>query len=389
MKSDVDFWQRYRAGWHLLAAAAVVLVSGFAFVDHQSLRDRVIMLGLLAAILVWYGLIGAPTLRDYDERRALVYFVGIYVLLNGLYPLTMAAAYLLFMFNPQLFTMIRGWRLRVFVMIILYGEIAVWTLIHAGFAPLTVALLGLYVAAPMVFSVLIGMFIEGIITQSRQRADLIAELLRTRAELAAEPHEAGVYAERERLASEIHDTLAQGFTSILMLTQAARVGLVRSPDGVGPQLDLIERAARENLAEARALVAALTPPDLAENGLAEALGRLAERHTRDTGVPVSVAFSGTADIAPGSDVVLLRAAQEALTNVRKHADASQVRIEYTGGQIAIVDDGRGFDPARVREGYGLPGLRNRAAAYGGTATVESAPGAGTTVRVSLPEGAAG
>jgi signal transduction histidine kinase len=388
MKSDVDFWQRYRAGWHLMAAAAVVLVSAFVLVDVEKPRAELIVLVLLAAILGWYALVGAPTLREHDERRSLIYFAGVFLLLNGVYPLTMAAAYLLFMFNPQLFTMIHTWRIRAIVMVVLYGQIAFWSIIRAGFTPLTLALLGLYVAAPMVFSVLIGMFIEGIITQSRQRADLIAELLRTRAELAAERHEAGVYAERERLASEIHDTLAQGFTSILMLTQAARVGLVRSPDGVGPQLDLIERAARENLAEARALVAALTPPDLAENGLAEALGRLAERHTRDTGVPVSVAFSGAADITPGSDVVLLRAAQEALANVRKHADASQVRIEYTGGQIAIIDDGRGFDPARVREGYGLPGLRNRAAAYGGTATVESTPGAGTTVRVSLPEGAA-
>jgi signal transduction histidine kinase len=379
---EVDFWQRYRAGWHLMSAAAVVLVSAYVFVDVPRWRDRVIVLALLAGILGWYALVGAATIKANDERRALLYFAGVFVLLNGVYPLTMAAAYLLFMFNPQLFTMIRAWRLRAVVMIILYGQIAVWTLVHAGFTPVTLGLIGLYVAAPMVFSVLIGTFIEGIITQSRQRAELIAELLRTRAELAAERHDAGVYAERERLASEIHDTLAQGFTSILMLTQAARVGLDRSPDGIGIQLDLIERAARENLAEARALVAALTPPDLAESGLVEALGRLAERHTRDTGVPVAVTATGVG--SPGADVIFLRAAQEALANIRKHASASHIRIEYAGGQIAIIDDGCGFDPAAVREGYGLPGLRNRASAYGGTATVESAPGAGTTVRVTVP-----
>src|SRR5262249_60256819 len=122
----------------------------------------------------------------------------------------------------------------------LCGAIAFWLLVPAGLPPLTLVVLGLYVAAAIVFSVLIGRFIEGIITQSRQRADLIGELLATRAELAAERHDAGVYAERERLASEIHDTLAQGFTGILMLTQAARVGLGRSPGGVGAQLDPIE-----------------------------------------------------------------------------------------------------------------------------------------------------
>jgi signal transduction histidine kinase len=73
--------------------------------------------------------------------------------------------------------------------------------------------------------------------------------------------------------------------------------------------------------------------------------------------------------------------------VTKHASASHIRIEYTAGQIAIVDDGCGFDPSAVREGYGLPGLRNRAASYGGTVIVSSAPGAGTTVRVTLPSGA--
>ena len=83
-------------------------------------------------------------------------------------------------------------------------------------------------------------------------------------------------------------------------------------------------------------------------------------------------------------MIFLRAAQEALANIRKHASASHVRIEYAGGQIAITDDGCGFDPAAVREGYGLPGLRNRASAYGGRATVESKPGAGTTVRVTVP-----
>src|SRR3954471_23667740 len=177
---ELDFWERYRVGWHLMAAASVVLVSGFAFVDVPRWRERAIVLAFLAAILAWYALVGAATLRPHDERRALIYFAGTFVLLNGVYPITMAAAYLLFMLNPQLFTMIHGWRLRTSVMVVLYGQIAVWTLIHAGFTLWTLALLGLYVAAPMVFSVLIGMFIEGIITQSRQRADLIGELLRTR-----------------------------------------------------------------------------------------------------------------------------------------------------------------------------------------------------------------
>src|SRR5581483_7402476 len=205
----------------------------------------------------------------------------------------------------------------------LYGQIAGWTVYHLGFSLHTVGMIGLWVLVPLGFAIMIGGFITGIIRQSRGRAELIDELQRTRDELAGERHEAGVRAERERLAAEIHDTLAQGLTSILMLAQAARVALDRDRASVEAQLDLVEHAARENLAEARALVASLTPPDLAERSLVEALVRLGARHTRDTGVPVEVRASGRpASSAPGTDVVLLRAAQEALTNVRRHAEAS-------------------------------------------------------------------
>jgi signal transduction histidine kinase len=387
---EVDFWQRYRAGWHLLAGVTVLLVALFvAFADDAATHPAVV-LGVLAAILLWYAIFGVPALRHENERFGLVYFFGVIVLLNGAYPFTMTVAYLLFMLNPQLFAMLDAWRWRVVLLVLLYGQIIVWTLIDSGFTLFSFAMIGLTAAVPMIFALLIGGYISGIIAQSRQRRELIAELTRTREALAAERHDAGVRAERERLAAEIHDTLAQGFTSIFMLTQAARAALRRSPAAVDGQLELIERAARENLAEARALVGALKPPDLAESGLAEALGRLAERHTRDTGVPVAVVIAGAGpDGTAGVDAVLLRATQEALTNVKRHAAASSVRIELSraDGQaaVAIVDDGRGFDPASAVEGYGLPGLRDRATAYGGTCTVRSAPGAGTTVRVSLPE----
>jgi signal transduction histidine kinase len=110
-------------------------------------------------------------------------------------------------------------------------------------------------------------------------------------------------------------------------------------------------------------------------------------------VPVEVSASGrSASATPGTDVVLLRAAQEALANVRRHAGATSVHIELsrddTSSTIAVTDDGQGFDPTATDAGYGLRGMRNRAVAFGGGCAVESAPGAGTTVRVSIPEGRA-
>ncbi|GAA4721924.1 sensor histidine kinase [Phytohabitans rumicis] len=389
----VDFWQRYLAGWHILAGATILMVAVFVAIDDSTPFGRGIAMTSLALLLGWYALTGIPALRHEDDRLAFGYFVGVTVLLNGVFLVTMAGSFLLFMLNPQIFAMVRSWRVRFGVMALLYGEIGAWTLFHIGLNTHALSMVGLWVLIPMLFALLIGTYITGIIKQSRGRAELIDELRRTQAELAAERHEAGVRAERERLAIEIHDTLAQGFTSILMLAQAARVALDRDRETVESQLDLVERAARENLAEARALVAALVPPDLADRSLVEALVRLADRHTRDTGVPVDVAASGQpASSAPGTDAVLLRAAQEALANVRRHAGASTVHIalsrDDTSSTVAVTDNGQGFDPAAVDAGYGLRGMHNRAVAFGGTCTIESAPGAGTTVRVSLPEGRA-
>ena len=136
-------------------------------------------------------------------------------------------------------------------------------------------------------SLLLGLWIGQVIDQSKHRAELIGELERARAELGEAQHAAGVVAERERLAGEIHDTLAQGFTSIIALVQAERVRL-ESGRRPAPRLEVVEATARENLAEARALVAAFAPVDLQGADIEQALRRLAERFTAETGVPVRV-----------------------------------------------------------------------------------------------------
>jgi signal transduction histidine kinase len=383
-----DFWQRYRPAWHVLFGATVLLVAFFVAIDEAAAGYRGLALAALLVLVAWYAVVGVRALNHESDTRGLLYFVGVAVIMTGVYPVTMAGAFLLFTLNPSMFLMIVSWRFRIVALVLIYGEIVLWTFVHAGLTLGGLSLVGIWVLIPMLFAISIGGYITGIIRQSVQRAQLIEELTRTRAELADERHAAGMLAERERLAAEIHDTLTQGFTSILMLTQAARAGLDRDPATAAGQLDLIEHTARENIAEARALVAALTPPDLADHNLAEALGRLAERHTRDTGVPVDVVCSGGPG-RPATDAVLLRAAQEALANVRRHADAASVGItldrDAESASVTVTDDGGGFDPALVSEGYGLPGLRSRAAAFGGTCTVRSAPGEGTTVRVCIPE----
>jgi signal transduction histidine kinase len=202
-----------------------------------------------------------------------------------------------------------------------------------------------------------------------------------------------VMAERERLARDIHDTLAQGFTSVMLLLEAADAALGPGASSARPFLHDARKTASDNLAEARAMVAALSPPDLHDASLPAALRQLIDRISPDLGVDPQLTVTGTPrPLAANEEVVLLRATQEALTNARKHAAARRVSVElaYETAAVAlrITDDGRGFDPAAQLPGFGLSGMRSRVAQVNGTLRVQSVPGAGTTVAVDLPQAAA-
>jgi signal transduction histidine kinase len=201
--------------------------------------------------------------------------------------------------------------------------------------------------------------------------------------------QAGVMAERQRLAGEIHDTLAQGFSSILMLVQAAEAQLERSPATARSQLSLAAQTARENLAEARTLVGGLASAQLQAGTLEDALRRITHRAGAELGIAVSFSVDGSSRRLPAAtEVVLLRAGQEALANVRKHAAAHSVAVclcyasESVG--LTVTDDGAGFDPEQVNGGYGLSGMRVRVDEAGGAVVVRSAPAQGTSVQVEVP-----
>lgn len=217
--------------------------------------------------------------------------------------------------------------------------------------------------------------------------------------LVEEARQAATVRERQRMAHEIHDTLAQGFTSIVMNAQAAEGVAGRDSDSLQRHLGQIESTARESLTEARRLVWALRPERLAESSPGEALGELAESWSRQSGVEAGVEVVGKAvSLSTEAEATLLRTAQESLSNARKHAGASRVGItlSYMAERVLldIRDDGAGFDPDTVGRtssetngqsgGFGLEGMRERAEKAGGKLTVESAPGEGTTVALDLP-----
>ncbi|WP_214323738.1 sensor histidine kinase [Nonomuraea sediminis] len=230
-------------------------------------------------------------------------------------------------------------------------------------------------------------YFNSVAQQSAERKRLIDQLQAAQEARAAAERQAGVAAERQRLARDIHDSLTQGFASVVMLLEAAQATL---PDN--KHLSQALRAARENLAESRRVVRALRPGDLDECGLPEALRRLSGRLSDETGIEAHSVITGTLrPLEAQVQAELLRVAQEAVANARRHASAEQVTLTLSYMEDLVVldvhDDGGGFDPERAASGHGLSIMRERMEQLGGTLLVESAPGAGATVVASLPAAA--
>jgi signal transduction histidine kinase len=229
-------------------------------------------------------------------------------------------------------------------------------------------------------------------TQTRER--LITDLISTRSALAEQEREVGASAERQRLAGEIHDTIAQGLASSLLLLQAAKEeGLVDEPLA-RRYLDPAIALNRDNLAEARRFVRALAPAILDGRSLPEAIAHHCESTRIATGAPVKFNLVGQeVPMEAEQETALLRFVQGALANVAMHAHAKQtvVTLSYLpdGAVIDVYDDGVGFDPTKKPAptegtGFGLRSLRQRMEALHGTFSVESAPGDGTALAGWIP-----
>ncbi|GAA1741489.1 sensor histidine kinase [Aeromicrobium alkaliterrae] len=214
---------------------------------------------------------------------------------------------------------------------------------------------------------------------------------RLQAALLAQARDAGVHEERERLALEIHDTIAQGLIGIVTQLQAAR-----DTGDLAAAADHRERAAdlaREALGEARRSVQGLGPSGLDDADLDTAVREVVDRWSTVSGVRAELVVTGDPEPVSGDvAAAVLRVTQEALTNVARHAAASRVgvTIAFTPDEVVldVRDDGAGFDPVQDHAtevgGFGLPGMRTRAARVSGELVVESEPGEGTAVSLRVP-----
>jgi signal transduction histidine kinase len=377
-----------RQAEHVLFAGLLILGAA------QSAADRahpVAAACVAAATLGWYGGGALLASRRARTRRAGMLWLG--VLVVGWAVLVVLSAdfvwllFAIFLLALQLLPL--RWAVPLVVALALAGVLAV--VLHQG--RFTAAVL----AGPLIgaaVSVVISVVYRQLREESERRAQIVLELTAAQARVAAAERYAGTVAERERLAHEIHDTLAQSLSSIVLMLRSVAGQAAGLPAPAQRQLEVAEVAARSGLADIRRLVRTLEPAGLAATSLAAALERLVA-DTEPVGIEIGFDVDGEPyELPTPVAVALLRTAQGALGNVVAHSMAAHARVALTfqPGLVSldIADDGRGFDPgAPTREttagtGIGLDAMRTRLVEAGGTLTIESSVGRGTALSASVP-----
>ncbi|MFI6291475.1 sensor histidine kinase [Nonomuraea sp. NPDC050790] len=376
----MESWERSRRRWqHAFFASWLVLTSAGPVMEDGRPLPVVLVAGLAAWYAVWFVL-RTPAAGDVP----LPYVLGGGLLWLGLFAVD--SSFLVVGLSVLVPYCMDAVRVGVVAVVACAGG-WLWHRYHASGAifwteVVICALIAISAATA------VGYF-HSVAQQSAERKRLFDELQAAQEARAAAERQAGVAAERQRLARDIHDSLTQGFASVVMLLEAAQATL---PDN--RHLSQALRVTRENLAESRRVVRALRPGDLDECGLPEALRRLSGRLCDETGAEAQTVITGSPrPLEAGVQAELLRVAQEAVANARRHARAERVTLTLSYMEDLVVldvhDDGGGFDPGRAASGHGLSIMRERMEQLGGTLLVESAPGAGATVVASLPAGAPG
>lgn len=217
------------------------------------------------------------------------------------------------------------------------------------------------------------------------QATLAVQLTR----LVEEAKQAAILNERNAVAREIHDTLAQAFGGILMQLQAADYFFSRRPEGAHDHINTAQQLARDGLTAARQTVWLLYQGDLEYQNLAVLVPQVVDQLNTNAAIPLALEVIGKAyDIEPDVGVNLVRILQEAVNNGLRHAQAEEIhiRLVYEPGRIllAVSDDGIGFDPQEPRSGFGLTGMQQRAEHLNAQLKIDSRRGEGTQIQVVVP-----
>jgi signal transduction histidine kinase len=238
---------------------------------------------------------------------------------------------------------------------------------------------------------LVGYMVVRLMTNQRQQRRALAEANTQLAHYAGTLEQLATSRERNRLARELHDTLAHSLSGVAVQLEAVKTLWEDSPRDARSMLEQSLAATRNGLTETRRALQALRATPLEDLGLALSIRNLAESVASREGLALDLELPERLDLdslSPDMEQGIYRVAQEALENVAQHADARNVRlsISQANGHFAmtISDDGRGFDPESVDliHQFGLQGMRERTNILGGKLEVESQPGSGTTISLA-------
>ena len=391
-----DVWEKWEWLWTAIFYTTVLASFGLMLRDGNR-TAQVWVAGLLTAIMLfWHGLgfrLAYTNMASWDERAVarFIIIVGDIILWFVLVNISVAYYLALFGLFGQVFRQLPI-RYAATAAILLTTATIFEQLAGTGESfTLTNPTIWLFFFMGLA-AILLGIWVWAIIEQSTRRRQLIEQLEAAQAKLAAAERREGVLEERQRLAREIHDTLAQGFTSIVLHLEAAEQALTDDPERLQKHLDLARSTARTSLDQARRVVQDLKPDVLEQQSLPGAIERTAARWREASGLQLTTHITGQPlPLHPNVEVTLLRATEEALNNVRKHARATavQLTLSYMDDVVSldVQDDGVGLEraePSSLSGGYGLQAMRERAAQSGGVVTIESDPGEGTTVVLTIP-----
>ncbi len=397
-----DRWDKIWWLWSVILYATLLFAAVQVWFDARytaAQKGQMIVLAVVFALwngaFVYYLRRHAPDFsyeRDRYRVLALIYLsgaCGLWFALASRYPdFNLVLASLL----PQVFSYVRlRWAVPIGIVVI--GMAAyVQAPNIAGLLPgLSNGWLGGFLIVSAA-AVLFAYYLNGIMTQSADRRELIEQLEAARAELAAAERREGILQERARLAREIHDTLAQGFIGVITHLEASEQHLPENVARSRHHLTQAKELARRGLSQARRVVQDLRPEVLEELPLPDAVKRVVQDWTQQSGIEAQTTITGTHNhLHPEVETTLIRAVQEALANVQKHSQASsaQVTLSYMDDvlMLDVQDNGIGLEnapPPSNGGGYGLTAMRQRVSQVGGSLTVESEQGEGTTVVIQLP-----
>jgi signal transduction histidine kinase len=404
--SDGRAWERrFERVLEVLPYALLAFPTVLSLIQpDQTLADRLVTVGLVALAAGW--ILVTYTLRPpgWRERTGamVVYFAG----MLGLAAVLTARSVFFVAFAVT--GLIQAFLLlpTALAFTAVFATSVIIYTVPGGFPEPTVPAVSGWIFIIVLQTALTGFFSfmgMKLMGEDRQRRELLARLEAAleenaglHAQLLTQAREAGILDERQRLAREIHDTLAQGLTGIVTQLEATeRAG--HRPEQWRRHLDQARALARDGLSEARRSVQALRPEPLEDAGLPDALADLAERWSATSAVASSFATNGEPrPLLAELEMTLFRVAQEALANVAKHARASKVGLTLSYVDDAVLldvrDDGVGFSVGRAGgdprapdgQGFGLDAMRQRLRRVAGSLEIESAPGEGTAVNARVP-----